>query len=65
MIAVERVVERRTTGCALTSTGEALVDAAERAESKFLQVGAYLGGSSEAVSGTVRVGAPPRNIRNC
>jgi DNA-binding transcriptional LysR family regulator len=58
MIAVERAVERRTTGCALTSAGEALVAAAERTESEFLQVGAYLGGSSEAISGTVRVGAP-------
>ena len=53
-----RLVERRTTGCALTSAGEALVAAAERAESEFLQVGAHLGGSSELVSGTVRVGAP-------
>jgi molybdate transport repressor ModE-like protein len=53
-----RLVERRTTGCVLTSAGEALVAAAERAESEFLQVGAHLGRSSEAISGTVRVGAP-------
>jgi molybdate transport repressor ModE-like protein len=53
-----QLVERRTTGCVLTSAGEALVAAAERAESEFLQVGAHLGGSSEAISGTVRVGAP-------
>jgi DNA-binding transcriptional LysR family regulator len=52
------LVERRTTGCVLTSAGEALVAAAERAESEFLQVGAHLGGASEAISGTVRVGAP-------
>jgi molybdate transport repressor ModE-like protein len=53
-----QLVERRTTGCILTSAGEALVAAAERAESEFLQVGAHLGKSSEAISGTVRVGAP-------
>src|SRR5260370_776638 len=53
-----RLVERRTTGCVLTSAGEALVAAAERAESEFLQVGAHLGRSSEAISGTIRVGAP-------
>src|SRR5258707_602031 len=52
-----RLVERRTTGCVLTSAGEALVTAAERAESEFLQVGAHLGRSSEAISGTVRVRA--------
>ena len=53
-----RLVERRTTGCVLTSAGEALIAAAERAESEFLQVGAQLGRSSEAISGIVRVGAP-------
>src|SRR5258705_4396827 len=53
-----QLVERRTTGCVLTNAGEALVAAAERAESEFLQVGAHLGRSSEAISGTVRVGAP-------
>src|SRR5438445_12125118 len=53
-----QLVERRTTGCVLTSAGEALVAAAERAESEFLQVGAHLGRSSNAISGTVRVGAP-------
>src|SRR5882762_10608268 len=53
-----QLVERRTTGCVLTSAGEALVAAAERAESEFLQVGAHLGLSWGAISGTVRVGAP-------
>src|SRR5258708_21192844 len=52
-----QLVERRTTGCVLTSAGEALVAAAERAESEFLQVGAHLGRSSESLSGIVRVGA--------
>src|SRR5258705_5293284 len=53
-----QLVERRTTGYMLTRAGEALVAAAERAESEFLRVGAHLGRSSEAISGTVRVGAP-------
>jgi len=53
-----KLVERRTTGCNLTQAGEALLAVAERAESEFLQVGAHLGGASEAISGTVRVGAP-------
>ena len=53
-----KLVERRTTGCTLTSAGDALVAAAERAESDFLKVAAHLSRSSQAVSGTVRVGAP-------
>src|SRR6516225_6695178 len=53
-----KLLERRTTGCSLTRAGEALVAAAERAESEFLQVGARLGSASEAICGTVRVGAP-------
>ena len=53
-----RLVERRTTGCLLTSAGDALVAAAERAESDFLKVAAQLSRSSQAISGTVRVGAP-------
>src|ERR1700748_825810 len=40
-----QLVERRTTGSVLTSAGEALVAAAERAESEFLRVGATLGRS--------------------
>lgn len=53
-----RLVERSTTGCMLTTAGDALVAAAERAESDFLKVAAHLSRSSQAVSGTVRVGAP-------
>ena len=53
-----KLVERRTNGCTLTSSGEALLAAAERAESEFLKVGAELKGKSDAVTGTVRVGAP-------
>jgi DNA-binding transcriptional LysR family regulator len=53
-----KLVERRTNGCTLTTSGEALLAAAERAESEFLKVGAELKGVSDAVTGTVRVGAP-------
>ncbi|MCP3380332.1 LysR family transcriptional regulator [Bradyrhizobium sp. CCGUVB4N] len=53
-----KLLERHTSGCTLTSAGETLVAAAERAESEFLKVGASIGGASEAITGTVRVGAP-------
>lgn len=53
-----KLLERHTSGCTLTAGGEALVAAAERAESEFLKVGASIGGATEAITGTVRVGAP-------
>lgn len=53
-----KLVERQTTGCMLTSSGEALVSVAERAESEFLRVGTQLKGVSDNITGTVRVGAP-------
>ena len=53
-----KLLERHTTGCTLTAAGEALVAAAERAESEFLKVGSSIGGAAEALTGTVRVGAP-------
>lgn len=53
-----KLLERHTSGSALTAAGEALVAAAERAESEFLRVGAGIGGANEAITGTVRVGAP-------
>lgn len=53
-----RLLDRHTTGCTLTPAGEALVAAAERAESEFLKVGSSIGETTEALSGTVRVGAP-------
>lgn len=53
-----KLLERHITGCTLTPAGEALVAAAERAESEFLKVGSSIRGTAEAVSGTVRVGAP-------
>jgi molybdate transport repressor ModE-like protein len=53
-----KLFERNTTGTTLTSQGEALVTAAERAESEFLKVGSMLSGTSESLNGTVRIGAP-------
>ncbi|MGM4954318.1 LysR family transcriptional regulator [Bradyrhizobium barranii] len=53
-----KLLERHTSGCTLTASGEALLAAAERAESEFLKVGSSIGAASEAITGTVRVGAP-------
>ncbi|MCA1510521.1 LysR family transcriptional regulator [Bradyrhizobium sp. NBAIM01] len=53
-----KLLERHTSGCVLTAEGDALVVAAERAESELLKVGASVGGAAEAITGTVRVGAP-------
>ncbi|OSI68654.1 LysR family transcriptional regulator [Bradyrhizobium canariense] len=53
-----KLLERHTSGCALTAAGEALVAAAERAESEFLKVGSSIGAAAETITGTVRVGAP-------
>nr|WP_241763105.1 LysR family transcriptional regulator [Acidiphilium sp. PM] len=53
-----KLFERHTGGCTLTGAGEALLLAAERAESDFLRVGTALAGTAEAVAGVVRVGAP-------
>jgi DNA-binding transcriptional LysR family regulator len=53
-----KLLERHTSGCTLTPAGEALVGAAERAESEFLKVGSTIGAGTEAITGTVRVGAP-------
>lgn len=53
-----KLLERHTSGCTLTPAGEALLAAAERAESEFIKVGSSIGGAAEAITGTVRVGAP-------
>ena len=53
-----RLVERQTNGCRLTPAGEVLLRAAERVESELLQAGTLLSGTSEALTGAVRVGAP-------
>ncbi len=53
-----RLIVRRPNGCELTSEGEAFLVSAERMESEMLVAQAALGRHDEAVSGTVRVGAP-------
>ncbi|GLS17783.1 LysR family transcriptional regulator [Labrys miyagiensis] len=53
-----RLIDRQNQGCALTAAGEALLVAAERAESEFLRVSADLSGTAASISGIVRVGAP-------
>lgn len=52
------LVERQTNGCVLTQAGEVLMRAAEKVESELLQAGSRLSGTTEALTGTVRVGAP-------
>lgn len=53
-----RLFDRQTSGCTLTEAGEALLTAAERAESEFLRVGNTVAGTAGAVAGVVRIGAP-------
>jgi len=52
------LVERQTNGCVLTEAGEILMRSAERVESELLQAGSRISGATEAVTGSVRVGAP-------
>lgn len=53
-----RLLERRTTGVALTAAGQQLLGAAERMETEMLQAQATLADTNVELSGTVRVGAP-------
>ncbi|MCK1526215.1 LysR family transcriptional regulator [Bradyrhizobium sp. 182] len=53
-----KLLERHTYGCTLTAAGESLMVAAERAESEFIRVSASISGANQAITGTVRVGAP-------
>lgn len=53
-----KLLEPHTSGCTLTAAGEALVAAAERAESEFLKVGPSIELVAETITGTVRIGAP-------
>jgi DNA-binding transcriptional LysR family regulator len=53
-----RLFERRTTGAALTPSGERFLMAAERIETEVLQASAELTDTDIELSGTVRVGAP-------
>ncbi len=53
-----RLFDRSPQGYALTAHGEALVPVAERMESLALTVAADLGEADQALTGTVRIGAP-------
>jgi len=53
-----KLVERHTTGCVLTEPGQAVFATAERVESELLTIGSRLKGTSDAISGTVRIGTP-------
>ena len=52
------MLNRQPTGSSLTSSGVALLAAAERAESELLRVGSQLTSAADKLAGTVRVGAP-------
>jgi DNA-binding transcriptional LysR family regulator len=53
-----RLVDRRTTGVALTEAGSRFLAAAERMETEVLHVQAELTDEDVELSGTVRIGAP-------
>lgn len=53
-----RLLDRSTRGCVLTENGHQVFAAAERAEAALSDAMTGLGGRSEEVSGTVRIGAP-------
>jgi DNA-binding transcriptional LysR family regulator len=53
-----KLLERHVNGCTLTPAGEAMLAAAEKAESEFLQFESTLSGNVGAIRGTVRIGAP-------
>ena len=53
-----KLLERHINGCSLTSAGEAMLAAAEKVESEFLQLETSLSGNAGTIRGTVRVGAP-------
>ena len=53
-----KLVDRRTTGSALTEAGERFLATAERVEAEMLGARAEIGDEDVAVSGTVRIGAP-------
>ena len=53
-----RLFTRLTTGSTLTPAGERFLDVAERMEAEMIAARSALAGDGEAVSGTVRIGAP-------
>ena len=53
-----KLFRRLTTGSELTPAGERMLALAERMEAEAIAATAEIGGEGEAVSGTVRIGAP-------
>ena len=53
-----KLFRRLTTGSELTPAGERFLDVAERMEADMIAARSELAGDGEAVSGTVRIGAP-------
>lgn len=53
-----KLFRRLTTGTELTREGERLLEVAERMEADMIAARAEIAGEGEAVSGTVRIGAP-------
>lgn len=53
-----RLMDRTTRGCALTEAGQTLLEIAERVEAEMLGAAALLNGTTGAVNGTIRIGAP-------
>jgi len=53
-----QLFRRLTTGTELTPAGERLLEVAERMEADMIAARADIGGEGEAISGTVRIGAP-------
>ena len=53
-----KLVNRRPNGCDLTGAGEAFLVHAERMESEMVAAHSALGRQDEALTGTVRIGAP-------
>lgn len=53
-----RLMDRTPRGCVLTEAGHELFAAAERMEDTFLAASARVRGAGEAISGTIRIGAP-------
>lgn len=53
-----RLFRRQTTGSELTEAGRLFLEAAERTEAEMLAAAAMLAGEGEAISGSVRIGAP-------
>lgn len=53
-----KLFRRLTTGSELTPAGERFLDVAERMEAEMIAARSELAGGDEAISGTVRIGAP-------